>query len=146
MSGVEGKVARMETEVRYHEQLERVEAEIEGGRWEEAYRACEDVAATDSTFARRIANSGFALLVMKILKTEPRDETSVHTARRAEERAVEITGGGVWQLLRLAADAADASGDRDGARAYRLRAIDLAPATARASLQQALVDSLATPR
>ena len=130
--------AQMKSEWLYGEALSRVESAVAAADWEGAYKACEEAVKKDPTYAPRIANQGFAFLAMTILRLQERPTEVTALAQRASERALEVKGSADWRLSQLAAETAQAAGDRDRARQHLQQALETAPETERAPLRAAL--------
>jgi len=132
--------ADMRVELRHRHLVAPIQAAINAEHWDLAFRLSEDAAASDPSFAPRLAHHGFVLLAMEILRRNDASAADLNTARRAAQRAIDLDPEAGWDLYHIAAQAAARAHDGAAARNYMKEAIRLAPDEERPDLEAELED------
>ena len=122
----------IEAELAFGERYAPIGAAIEARQWSAAFESCDAVIAADSSYAPRIARSGFVLLAATILRGKDATREECAIALRSLKRALELERPPDWRLELMAAQAARAAGDTREAERYLGEARRHAPADSKA--------------
>jgi thiol-disulfide isomerase/thioredoxin len=127
-------VRKMKVELKYRELSKPVETAVAQRRWQDALDASEAVVSADSSFAPKIAHSGFIFTAMSILNEDAPSTEEFQLADHALKRALELDPAMDWRTFLMSAKVAKALGNLEEASDYLAKAKRYAPPDSKSKL------------